>query len=262
MMLPGKLSDCSSRKAEDCELYIVEGDSAGGSAKQGRDRKFQAILPLRGKILNVERARLDKMLANNEIKNLVIALGTNIDDQIDIEKLRYHRIIIMTDADVDGSHIRTLLLTLFYRHFKPLVEGGYLYIAQPPLYQIKKGKESHWVYTDEEKEKIIKKLGGTIEEVEEVEEASEENKPEETEAEVKSKSANKLHIQRYKGLGEMNPDQLWNTTMSPENRTLLQVSVEDAARADETFDILMGSDVLPRKKFIQAQAKNVQNLDI
>jgi len=263
MMLPGKLSDCSSRKAEDCELYIVEGDSAGGSAKQGRDRKFQAILPLRGKILNVERARLDKMLANNEIKNLVIALGTNIDDQMDIEKLRYHRVIIMTDADVDGSHIRTLLLTLFYRHFKKLVEGGYLYIAQPPLYQIKKGKESHWVYTDEEKEETIKKLGGTVEEVEEVSEENESEEIEaESEAEIKLKSANKLHIQRYKGLGEMNPQQLWDTTMNPENRTLLQVSVEDAARADETFDILMGSDVLPRKKFIQAQAKNVRNLDI
>ena len=263
MMLPGKLSDCSSRKAEDCELYIVEGDSAGGSAKQGRDRKFQAILPLRGKILNVERARLDKMLANNEIKNLVIALGTNINDQLDLEKLRYHRVIIMTDADVDGSHIRTLLLTLFYRHFKQLVEKGHLYIAQPPLYQIKKGKEIHYVYTEEEKDKIIKQLGGVAEEVEEVLEENESEEAEvETEAEIKSKSANKLHIQRYKGLGEMNPDQLWETTMSPENRTLLQVSVEDAARADETFDILMGSDVLPRKKFIQAQAKNVQNLDI
>jgi len=218
---------------------------------------------LRGKILNVERARLDKMLANNEIKNLVIALGTNINDQLDLEKLRYHRVIIMTDADVDGSHIRTLLLTLFYRHFKQLVEKGHLYIAQPPLYQIKKGKEIHYVYTEEEKDKIIKQLGGVAEEVEEVLEENESEEAEvETEAEIKSKSANKLHIQRYKGLGEMNPDQLWETTMSPENRTLLQVSVEDAARADETFDILMGSDVLPRKKFIQAQAKNVQNLDI
>ncbi|MFA5318169.1 MAG: DNA topoisomerase (ATP-hydrolyzing) subunit B [Patescibacteria group bacterium] len=262
MMLPGKLSDCSSRKAEECELYIVEGDSAGGSAKQGRDRKFQAILPLRGKILNVERARLDKMLANNEIKNLVIALGTNINDQLDLEKLRYHRVIIMTDADVDGSHIRTLLLTLFYRHFKQLVEKGHLYIAQPPLYQVKKGKETHYVYTEEEKDRIIKQLGGVAEEVEEISEEEPEEIEAETGAEIKTKSANKLHIQRYKGLGEMNPDQLWETTMSPENRTLLQVSVEDAARADETFDILMGSDVVPRRKFIQAQAKNVQNLDI
>ncbi len=263
MMLPGKLSDCSSRKAEECELYIVEGDSAGGSAKQGRDRKFQAILPLRGKILNVERARLDKMLANNEIKSLVIALGTNINEQFDIEKLRYHRIIIMTDADVDGSHIRTLLLTLFYRHFKQLVENGNLYIAQPPLYQIKKGKEAHWVYTDREKEETIKKLGGAVEEVEEAEENEENSDNEELTEEIKSaKASSKISVQRYKGLGEMNPNQLWDTTMDPANRTLLRVSVEDAARADETFDILMGSDVAPRRKFIQAQAKNVQNLDI
>jgi len=266
MTLPGKLADCSSKKAEECEIYIVEGDSAGGSAKQGRDRKFQAILPLRGKILNVERARLDKMLANNEIKNLVIALGTNIDEQLDIEKLRYHRIIIMTDADVDGSHIRTLLLTLFYRHFKQLVENGHLYIAQPPLYQIKKGKESHWIYSDEEKDKLIKKLGGLVEEVEEIDNTdSNENdaiETIETDNEIKAKTANKLHIQRYKGLGEMNPEQLWSTTMDPANRILLRVDVEDAMKADETFDILMGADVVPRRKFIQAQAKNVRNLDI
>jgi len=262
MTLPGKLADCSSRKAENCELYIVEGDSAGGSAKQGRNREFQAILPLRGKILNVERARLDKMLANNEIKNLVIALGTNIDEQLDISKLRYHRVIIMTDADVDGAHIRTLLLTLFYRHFKQLVENGHLYIAQPPLYQIKKNKDIRYAYSDEEKNSIIKQLGGgEVEETEESEENMEEENAEETE-EVAKKTANKIHIQRYKGLGEMNPDQLWETTMNPENRVLLQVSIEDAARADETFDILMGTDVVPRKKFIQAHAKNVQNLDI
>ncbi|MFA6551489.1 MAG: DNA topoisomerase (ATP-hydrolyzing) subunit B [Patescibacteria group bacterium] len=264
MTLPGKLADCSSRKAENCELYIVEGDSAGGSAKQGRDRDFQAILPLRGKILNVERARLDKMLANNEIKNLVIALGTNIDEQLDISKLRYHRVIIMTDADVDGAHIRTLLLTLFYRHFRQLVENGHLYIAQPPLYQVKKNKEIQYAYSDEEKNNIIKKLGGG--EIEEVEEEAEEEMTiaEEAAAEetATKKSANKIHIQRYKGLGEMNPDQLWETTMNPERRILLQVTIEDAARADETFDILMGSDVVPRKKFIQAHAKNVQNLDI
>jgi DNA gyrase subunit B len=264
MTLPGKLADCSSRKAEECELYIVEGDSAGGSAKQGRDRRFQAILPLRGKILNVERARLDKMLANNEIKNLVIAMGTNIDEQMDVEKLRYHRIIIMTDADVDGAHIRTLLLTLFYRHFKPIIEGGHLYIAQPPLYQIKKGKESHWIYSDEEKDKKIKALGGILaeQEITEMDEGSE-NSPTAEEAEEESKAkAAKLSIQRYKGLGEMNPDQLWETTMNPENRVLLQVSIEDAIKADETFDILMGSDVAPRRKFIQTHAKNVQNLDI
>ena len=264
MTLPGKLADCSSRKAEDCELYIVEGDSAGGSAKQGRNREFQAILPLRGKILNVERARLDKMLANNEIKNLVIALGTNIDEQLDLTKLRYHRVIIMTDADVDGAHIRTLLLTLFYRHFRQLVENGHLYIAQPPLYQIKKNKETQYAYSDEEKNKIIKQLGGG--EIEETAEAAEEetSAAEEAQAEADEikKSAAKIHIQSYKGLGEMNPEQLWETTMAPANRVLLQVAVEDAARADETFDILMGSDVIPRKKFIQAHAKNVQNLDI
>jgi DNA gyrase subunit B len=268
MTLPGKLADCSSRKPEECELYIVEGDSAGGSAKQGRDRRFQAILPLRGKILNVERARLDKMLANNEIKNLVIALGTNIDDQFELDKLRYHRVIIMTDADVDGSHIRTLLLTLFFRHFTPLVTNGHLYIAQPPLYQIKKGTTSKYAYTEEEKEKIIKELGGEIAEAEEINEAEEIEEPEEeSEKTVKGKKTeakkpSKINIQRYKGLGEMNPDQLWDTTMSPENRIMKQVTVEDAARADEIFDMLMGGDVLPRKHFIQTHAKAVENLDI
>jgi DNA gyrase subunit B len=266
MTLPGKLADCSSRKPEECELYIVEGDSAGGSAKQGRDRKFQAILPLRGKILNVERARLDKMLANNEIKNLVIAMGTNIDDQFDLEKLRYHRIIIMTDADVDGSHIRTLLLTLFFRHFTPLVTNGHLYIAQPPLYQVKKGTTAKYAYSDEEKEKIIKELGGIVAEVEETE--GEEEAEEGTEAEqlastkAKEKAPAKINIQRYKGLGEMNPEQLWETTMNPANRILKQVTVEDAARADEIFDMLMGEDVLPRKHFIQTYAKTVENLDV
>jgi DNA gyrase subunit B len=239
MTLPGKLADCSSNKAEECELYIVEGDSAGGSAKQGRDRRFQAILPLRGKILNVERARLDKMLANNEIKNLVIALGTNIGDQIDIDKLRYHRIIIMTDADVDGSHIRTLLLTLLFRYFNPLITGGHIYIAQPPLYQIKKGNSSKYAYTEKEKVDIIKEMGG---------EKEEEN--------------NKISIQRYKGLGEMDPGKLWDTTMDPENRILKQVTIEDAARADIVFDMLMGNDVSKRKHFIQTHAKNVNNLDV
>jgi len=273
MTLPGKLSDCSSRKPEECELYIVEGDSAGGSAKQGRDRKFQAILPLRGKILNVERARLDKMLANNEIKNLVIALGTNIDDQFDIDKLRYHRVVIMTDADVDGSHIRTLLLTLFFRHFTPLVTKGHLYVANPPLYQIKKGAKSEYAYSDAEKEEIILKLGGIPAEVEvmtegddtvsaetaaaEAEEASEEN-----EKEVKAKSSGKIIIQRYKGLGEMNPEQLWETTMDPAKRIMSQVTVDDAVYADTVFDMLMGGDVAPRKKFIQTHARKVQNLDV
>ncbi len=242
LTLPGKLSDCSSRKAEDCELYIVEGDSAGGSAKQGRDRRFQAILPLRGKILNVERARLDKMLANNEIKNMIIALGTNINDQFDISKLRYNRIVIMTDADVDGSHIRTLLLTLFFRHFKQLVTAGHLYVAQPPLYQIKKGKNIKYVFSDEEKEKILKEFGVNETNNEEI--------------------SSNIKIQRYKGLGEMNPEQLWDTTMDPEKRFMFQITVEDAARADETFEMLMGSDVLPRKNFIQTNAQNVKNLDV
>ncbi|MFA5247857.1 MAG: DNA topoisomerase (ATP-hydrolyzing) subunit B [Patescibacteria group bacterium] len=268
MTLPGKLADCSSREAKDCELYIVEGDSAGGSAKQGRDRKFQAILPLRGKILNVERARLDKMLANNEIKNLVIALGANIDEQFNLEKLRYHRVIIMTDADVDGAHIRTLLLTLFYRHFSPLVLGGYLYIAQPPLYQLKKGSDICYAYSDEEKVKIVKEFGGTVEEAEGIEENIKET-DEKTDAEVadeeikdKAKKSTNIRIQRYKGLGEMNPEQLWETTMDPARRILKQVTVEEAAMADEIFDMLMGDDVAPRKHFIQTHAKKVKNLDI
>ena len=268
--LPGELADCASRKAEETELFIVEGDSAGGSAKQGRDRKFQAILPLRGKILNVERARLDKMLANNEIKNLVIALGTNIHEQFDIEKLRYGRIIIMTDADVDGAHIRTLLLTLFFRHFPALVSGGHLFIAQPPLYQVKKGTTAKYAFSDDEKVKIIKEFGGG--EVTEIEQGAEEVKDEgefgeeanEEEAEVVAAKARtvKINIQRYKGLGEMNPDQLWETTMDPKSRVMKQVTIEDAIRADETFDMLMGGDVAPRKHFIQTHAKKVENLDI
>jgi DNA gyrase subunit B len=265
MTLPGKLADCSSKKAEECELYIVEGDSAGGSAKQGRDRKFQAILPLRGKILNVERARLDKMLANNEIKNLVIAMGTNIDEQFDLEKLRYNRIVIMTDADVDGAHIRTLLLTLFYRHFNPLILGGHLYIAQPPLYQVKKGSTVKYAYSEEEKDKIIKEMGGMPAEAEEISEEEKEEIAEETEEETKEsakKHAAKITIQRYKGLGEMNPSQLWETTMDPVTRIMSQVNIEDAARADEIFDMLMGGDVAPRKKFIQTHARKVENLDI
>lgn len=270
MTLPGKLADCSSRKAEDCELYIVEGDSAGGSAKQGRDRKFQAILPLRGKILNVERARLDKMLANNEIKNLVIAMGTNIDDQFDLSKLRYNRIIIMTDADVDGAHIRTLLLTLFFRHFPELVSTGHVYIAQPPLYQVKKGAQVKYAYADEEKSKIIKEFGGNESEIEAVSEDSDEDETISASAEMiaeketaaKNKSAAKIHIQRYKGLGEMNPEQLWSTTMDPKTRIMHQVSIDDVAKANETFEMLMGGDVAPRKHFIQTYAKKVQNLDI
>jgi len=278
MTLPGKLADCSSRHPEECELYIVEGDSAGGSAKQGRNRKFQAILPLRGKILNVERARLDKMLANNEIKNLVIALGTNIDDQFDLEKLRYHRIIIMTDADVDGAHIRTLLLTLFFCHFNALIANGHMYIAQPPLYQLKKGAMVRYAYSDLEKEKIITELGGNVAEAVEIGEENDQgesveiNETEETnnpskktkgqaEDDDKKKTA-KITIQRYKGLGEMNPGQLWETTMDPERRIVKQVTIEDAAKADQIFDMLMGDNVAPRKSFIQTHAKKVENLDI
>ncbi|MDO8592482.1 MAG: DNA topoisomerase (ATP-hydrolyzing) subunit B [bacterium] len=245
---------------------LASGVFVHNSAKQGRDRKFQAILPLRGKILNVERARLDKMLANNEIKNLVIALGANIDEQFDLGKLRYHRIIIMTDADVDGAHIRTLLLTLFYRHFNALVTNGNLYIAQPPLYQIKKGAAVKYAYSDEEKVKIIKEFGGGQAEVIETEasdeELAEENQTEEEIKVTKAKAAIRINIQRYKGLGEMNPVQLWDTTMNPQTRIMRQVNVDDAALANETFEMLMGGDVAPRKHFIQTHAKKVTNLDI
>jgi DNA gyrase subunit B len=232
LTLPGKLADCSERDTSKTELYIVEGDSAGGSAKQGRDRHFQAILPLRGKILNTERARLDKILGNNEVKALISALGTGIGDNFDLEGLRYGRVIIMTDADVDGSHIRTLLLTFFFRYMPKLIEEGHLYIAQPPLYRIAYKNNVKYVYSDKEKDKAIKELG------------------------------EKANLQRYKGLGEMNPDQLWDTTMDPVHRTLLLVTVDDAAEADRTFDMLMGDAVDPRKKFIQTHAKSVRNLDV
>lgn len=266
MTLPGKLADCQSKSAEESEIFIVEGDSAGGSAKMGRDRRTQAILPLRGKILNVERARLDKMLASEQIKALVIALGTAIGDVFDIEKLRYHKIIIATDADVDGAHIRTLLLTLFFRYFRPLIEGGYLYIAQPPLYKIQKGKAVMYAYSDVEKLELLGEEAVALDEVTEdvaeptLDDEGEAGEEPEEEAKATPKGT-KARIQRYKGLGEMNAEELWETTMNPLNRVLKQVTIEDAEEADKVFDILMGTDVSNRKSFIQSNAK-LATLDI
>lgn len=288
MTLPGKLTDCSSKDPVKSEIYLVEGDSAGGPAKQGRDREYQAVLPLRGKILNVERARLDKMLANNEVKNIIIALGTGIAESFDISKLRYHRIIIMTDADVDGAHIRTLLLTFFYRNFPELVTSGKIYIAQPPLFKISKGKTSHWAYSDAERDKYVKEmveaqklksneaekskqskneplLEKDIESAHDLAEYAQSVEQEHIEdMEGDSSPAKKagINIQRYKGLGEMNADQLWETTMDPTNRILLKVTVSDAEKADAIFNKLMGEEVALRKNFIQTHAKSVKNLDI
>ena len=267
LALPGKLADCSSRNPEESELYIVEGESAGGSSRQARNRRFQAILPLRGKILNVERARIDKILTSKEIKALVIALGTAIAEDFNLEKLRYQRIILMSDADVDGAHIKTLLLTLFYRYFQPIIEKGYLYIAQPPLFKIQAGKRIEYGYTDADKEEIlsdIKKEKKKKASSASVDKKSSEDKTDEDD-EIGDKIEEKItgvSIQRYKGLGEMNPDELWETTMNPDNRVLLKVTIEDVKEADRIFDILMGEEVLSRKKFIQTYAKKVKNLDI
>lgn len=276
MTLPGKLADCTTRDAERSELYIVEGDSAGGSAKQGRNRMFQAILPLRGKLVNVEKTSLDKVVKSDTLKPIIIALGTGIGETFDASRLRYGKIIIMADADVDGSHIRVLLLTFFYRYFEELITDGHIYIAQPPLYRIQKGKDVRWVFTDDEKDKIVEELRLKAIEKGEEKKAATKKKTEESASSADEEITDEdlesadgevekiagVTIQRYKGLGEMNPQQLWETTMDPEHRKMLQVKIEDAEEADRVFDILMGTDVEPRRRFIQTHAKNVKNLDV
>jgi DNA gyrase subunit B len=276
MTLPGKLADCSSRNPAETEIYIVEGDSAGGSAKQGRNRKFQAILPLRGKLVNVEKTTLDKVVKSDTLKPIIIALGAGIGDSFNIDKLRYHRIIIMADADVDGSHIRTLLLTFFYRYYEALIRSGFIYIAQPPLYRIQKGKDVQYVYTEEEKNVAVEKIKLAVGKTRDLKkaaakeaakvEAEKEDVVMETDGDEEERMTEEkslgINIQRYKGLGEMNPDQLWETTMDPERRLMLQVNIEDAEAADRMFDVLMGSDVEPRRRFIQTHAKSVKNLDV